>query len=565
MASAGIHVSRGLIGASLCLVLAPLPSFSDDAGHEHPPGDEDSGSDHHPDPTLLPVPSPRIRGSYELWLSDQANTGGLSVSTPDGLYGGKIRIYDSADLELTTPIDNPFVLDVVADLFPNADVTTQAHVSRIHGILASPDSHYMALNFVASGHLGIVDGRSKKSVCLFRTTRTDTGRQNHMSFWTPDGNHIIVANQNGKILERVDVVRNAAGAIRKFEFNADASLDFVGGTGRILSQPIAVDMDLANKIDCGVKGTVADNQSTTTPAGNPKQSPQRPNNIVICPIPTSTGKHAFATLGGGGMFVIDVRSNPMAIVAEYDMTKISAAGCGGIESQGYMHMNTGTSGPNKSEFSVYRFGIDYPDAPSFNLLNAPEPVAVWRDPDNGQVLPGNNRDAHGMLITGDELHVFDRVRNNVEIFPLKEPWSVMEPADEYDLTSTQKCGTTIGAVGTNDPTPDLGDVSLDGESIYVALRGPYPMSVAHAAVGSCPGLGIIRRDPSTQDWILAHVLPTTVMNYPQTKNLSDPHAVILRRRTPSEVPAPMSWFGSAVALTFARKLRRRIHSEQSSG
>jgi hypothetical protein len=49
----------------------------------------------------------------------------------------------------------------------------------MHGILPSPDNRYMALNFVASGHLGIVDGESKKAVCLFRTTRTNTGRQNH--------------------------------------------------------------------------------------------------------------------------------------------------------------------------------------------------------------------------------------------------------------------------------------------------------------------------------------------------------------------------------------------------
>ncbi|MEB3180057.1 MAG: hypothetical protein VKL59_13635 [Nostocaceae cyanobacterium] len=49
----------------------------------------------------------------------------------------------------------------------------------------------MTLNFVASGHLGIVDGETKQPVCLFRTTQTSTGRQNHMSSVSPDSTKII--------------------------------------------------------------------------------------------------------------------------------------------------------------------------------------------------------------------------------------------------------------------------------------------------------------------------------------------------------------------------------------
>jgi hypothetical protein len=120
------------------------------------------------------------------------------------------------------------------------------------------------------------------------------------------------------------------------------------------------------------------------------------------------------------------------------------------------------------------------------------------------------------------------------------------------------CGTTPGALGSNDPTPDLGDTSPYGDEIYIALRGPFPLTVSHAAVGSCPGLGLIRRDPTTGDWSLAHVLPTTVMDYTQLKNLSDPHAVIIRRNTQIPVPAPMPLLGLAMALNGARRLRRRL-------
>ncbi|MFM9072972.1 MAG: hypothetical protein ACKOOC_06180 [Cyanobium sp.] len=515
-------------------------------------------------PILNPSSSRATRGSYEVWLSDQANTRGISAATPLGSHGGQIRIYDSADLELPTPIDNPLILDVTRDLFPDAEVTTKAHVSRMHGILPSPDNRYMALNFVASGHLGIVDGESKKAVCLFRTTRTSTGRQNHMSFWSASGNQIIVANQNGRLLERVDVKRNSEGAITDFVFNAAASLDFVGGAGRILEQPIAVDMDLTNSINCNVENMVAD-QTNLTPNQQPKQAAGiRPLNSVICPIPSSSGKHVFASLGGGGMFVIDTQATPMAIVSEYDLSVVNAAGCGGIESNKFMHLSTGTPGPNISEFTVYRFGLDHPSAPAFNPPNTPAPIAVWRDPDNGkiagqQIPSGTNRDAHGMVLVRDELHQFDRIRNVVDVFKMQPPWEELHPQTTYDLTDSGACGTTPGAATSNDPTPDLGDGSPDGASIYMALRGPLPLTVSHAAAGSCPGLGILRRNPTSQEWTLAAVLPTVVMNYPNTMNLSDPHAVIVRRN----VPGPLPLIGAMATYGFTRRLRRRIQRSRS--
>jgi hypothetical protein len=544
------------------------PAFAHGANHsEDLPSDEELILDPHDPATLQSLIIPPTRGDYEVWMSDQANTLGITPTTPTGTHGGKIRIYDSADLELASPINNPLVLDVTTDLFPNADLTTNAHVSRIHGILPSPDSRYMALNFVTSGHLGIVDAETKKSVCLFRTTQTTTGRQNHMSFWTPSGNQLIVANQNGRILERVDVRRNSSGSVTDFVFNAAASLDFVGGSGRIITQPLAVAMDASGAINCKVESQVADNQPTTTPNNIPKQAPaSRPLNSVICPIPSSTGRHAFASLGGGGMFVVDVLSTPMAIVGEYDLSTVNAAGCGGMESNGYMHMSTGTPGPNISEYTVYRFGLDYPSWPLANSPNTPAPIAVWQDPDNGKVagrdIPaGTNRDAHGMVLVGDELHQFDRVRNVVDIFKMEPPWDQLSPHITYDLTTSRMCGTTAGAISSNDPTPDLGDGAPSGESIYMALRGPFPLTISHAASGSCPGLGIIRKDPLTQQWTLASVFPTTVMDATGTKNLSDPHAVIVRRNT---VPGPLPVLGFGVAFRWSRHLRRRLDSARRS-
>jgi hypothetical protein len=109
---------------------------------------------------LLSVTTAYTAG-YEVWLSDQANTQGFSTGNPNGTHGGKVVIYDGADLDQNPPVNNPLVLDATVNLFPNALSETGVHVARLHGILPSPDHRYMALNFVGSGHL--TDRKNKGS------------------------------------------------------------------------------------------------------------------------------------------------------------------------------------------------------------------------------------------------------------------------------------------------------------------------------------------------------------------------------------------------------------------
>jgi len=466
--------------------------------------------------------------AYEVWLSDQTNSQGFSAAAPNGTSGGFIRIYDSADLDNPSgPIDRPANLDA-STIFPATVTPDGAPVVRLHGILPDPTSRVMAVSFVVSGHLGLVDGATRRGICLFRTTGTSTGRQNHMTFWDPTGSSLIIANQNGRLLERVDVSE------RGYVFNAAASLDLVGGPGRIVAQPWAVDLNPADGVSCSVSGLVADNQPTTTPGGLPKQAAAlRPLNTVICPIVNHAGTHALVTLGGGGMFVVDIDATPMRIVGEYDNTFYRPAGCGGVQRWGAVFgrpgpifMNAGTPGPDMSEFTVYRFTPQFPSAPSANSPNTPRPDLVFADPDNGRALPGNNRDAHGLVLTARYLHVFDRVRNVAEVFDLGDT----NRRSTYSLTTTSACGRTAGATRNSDPAADLGDLSPLQNRIYVALRGPVPLTVTHAAEGSCPGLGIVTLSEGGRTGQLTHVLPTTTPNFAGTVNLSDPHAAVVRMK-----------------------------------
>ena len=473
-------------------------------------------------------------------MADQSNSTGFSAAADTGTHGGFLRIYDGADLDRDAPVNAPTVLDV-ATLWPNAHASTGSHVVRLHGAVPSPNHQYMNVNFVANGHLGIVDARTRTPVALFRTTGTSTGRQNHMSFWSADGKYLLVANQNGKLLERINLTWDSTGqTLISARFDAAATLDMVGGSGRVTAQPVA---DPSLPIG-SVTGVVADGQPTTTPTGAPKQDlTLRPNNAVICPVLSSDNKHAFVTLGGGGLFVVDYTATPIAIVAEYDKTAIRPAGCGGVEASGFMHLNAGTPGQNLSEFTVYRLPLSplaYPNAPAFNSPNTPAPMEVYADSDNGRTLPGANRDAHGTGLAKQRenlpqyLHQFDRVRNTVETFNVgtleRTTYSLTTADGTVGGPNGQACGTTAGARRSNDPTPDLLDLAPDGTRFYTALRGPFPLTVSHAAEGSCPGLGIVQLRDGGKRGALIQVLPTSNMNFAGTKNLSDPHAAAVRQK-----------------------------------
>ena len=43
----------------------------------------------------------------------------------------------------------------------------------------------------------------------------------------------------------------------------------------------------------------------------------------------------------------------------------------------------------------------------------------------------------------------------------------------------------------DDPAPDLVEITPDGGMIVVAFRGSTPITVKHAALGSCPGFGVV--------------------------------------------------------------------------
>jgi hypothetical protein len=385
------------------------------------------------------APGRQARGGFEVWLLDQSDTPGLS-------HGGTLYIWEGSDLMGHNAGDaQPIDRVDLSSLAAGACAATGKNPVRPHMILFNQEHTHAIVSFVASGHVVIFDAQTRAPVGCFLTTVGDRGAQQaHAAFAAPDGSYIVVANQNGKRLERINT-----------DFATNTFVHDLGAT-----------LDLA---------------TCTTPNGFACQDPDlRPDNAPICPIIEPGSRYGFVTLRGGGMFVVDARrTNPqIRIVGEYDRATVKGNGCGGTPANGSMYINSGGSPtavpvdhPHKFGFDVYRFPMDGYD--SSNGPNAPAPALLFSK--------GGMTDSHGMAPTrGDEyVWVLDRHGDVAEVLS----------------TSTGQRVNTVQLAGplSDNPAPDLIDVAPSGNRMFAALRGPTPLSGdPHNATGSTPGLGVIQ-------------------------------------------------------------------------
>ena len=198
-------------------------------------------------PFVLEAARNHGKGGFEVWIADQSDT------RPG--FGGQLVIYEGSDLmgkkaARATPIAR---LDLGAETSDLCRTATGRNPVRPHMISFNSEHTHAVLSFVASGHVVIFDAEARKPLNCFETTvGTTKTRQAHAAFPAPDGSYILVANQNGKRLERIDTNFTT----NTFAHNAAATLDLM---------------------------------TCTTPNGQPCEHPDlRPINWPICPIIDST-------------------------------------------------------------------------------------------------------------------------------------------------------------------------------------------------------------------------------------------------------------------------------------
>ena len=435
------------------------------------------------------------RVQYEVWAIDQSDS-------PGKAYGGTLYIWDGHELEkergvrdhedqmeaaaaglnprrwIRPPLSERIDLgDEVATL---CMARTGAFPVRPHMIAVNPAQSHVIVSFVATGHVLFIEAESREPVECIRTSPGVGGvRQAHMATPSPDGKYVTVANQNGKLFERI---------MTNYGQN-DFQLD------------PAARIDLAN---------------CTTPSGVPCQSAAlRPDNAPICPITESTSQFTFVTLRGGGLFVVDSQATPMQIVAEYDQTFVHGNGCLGAESLGKMYIDSGGgTTANLYQADLYVFPLsEFSTTPQ--PPNTPTPTVVFNESDQ------EHADAHGAALARQDrfLWIADRGRNFL--------WVVD--------TRTDKVVNRIQLVNelSVDPTPDLLSVSPDGSHVFMSLRGPVPLTAdPHVSTGSTPGIGVLKvlqGGKSARFESIARI--TNVVNGVER---ADVHASTVRRKTGGE-------------------------------
>ncbi len=262
-------------------------------------------------------------GSYEVWLIDQEDRLGTGVGT--------LHIFDGDELTDNARSAVAEKIDLGSKVGGFCEKRTGTTPLRPHMLVfnggdddrPSGNTHAV-IAYLATGHVVFLDAEKRKPLeCI------DVGTQAHAAWPTPDQRHLIVANQNGKKLQRI-------------------ATDYANESFRLED---GAEIDLA---------------ACRTPSGEYCQDPKlRPDNAPVCPRVTRDGAFTFVTLRGGGMFVVDHNQTPMRIVAEYDRSVVDDNGCGQMEAGGRMYVNSGAgltvpSVPGDEPFGhdVYSFELD---------------------------------------------------------------------------------------------------------------------------------------------------------------------------------------------------------------
>jgi hypothetical protein len=409
------------------------------------------------------------RSAYEVWLIDQEDKNQSGAGT--------LHIFDGQELTADAATAVPQTIDLGLAVASYCEERTGTRPARPHMLVFNGGDAYgpsgnthAVIAYVASGHVAFLDAGTREPVgCI------DVGAQAHAAWPTPDQRHLIVANQNGKKLQRIatDYANDS------FTLEDDATIDLA---------------------------------TCVTPSGAPCEDPGlRPDNAPICPRTTRDGALTFVTLRGGGMFVVDNNTTPMRIVAEYDRGVVDDNGCGEMEASGRMYVNSGAgltvppvSGDEPYGHSVYSFELDHFAGTPSTTPNRPRPQRVYtRD------APDATVDAHAVALTEyGFLWWGDRIENDV---------TVVDPRLNIVVSRFELEGEA-----SDDPAPDLFHLSPGGDFMFASLRGPQP-STGHEAFGSTPGLGVIRIRFAGLSGRL-----TGVARIGSIRGTPDPHAIRVR-------------------------------------
>jgi DNA-binding beta-propeller fold protein YncE len=288
-------------------------------------------------PSATPAPP-----SYELWVVDQGDT------TPTG--GGTLYIYKSADLKNAAPAPAYTVNLGEAALGVGDGVGKHGH-----SITFNPAMTHAVIAYVDSGHVQVIRVSDRKVVASIKMTGSAAGQaQPHATAVTPAGDAIIVANQGGKRLQRI---------------NADFKND-------VYKLDSAADLDLAALEDA-----------------------DHPGNLPVIPVFTPDGRYVYVPMRGGGSYVIDYQTTPMKSVATLGKSAIGPQQCCAT----FVKDTIWTTAQGGATATTTSFNL-------YQVTGLPDkPVAKKVLSRTGSV------ESHSVIPVGQYLWVADRLANTLDI------------------------------------------------------------------------------------------------------------------------------------------------------
>jgi hypothetical protein len=376
--------------------------------------------------------------------------------------------------------------------------------------------------YIYDGAALAADAKSAKAEAVdlgdkFNEACKDAGggypKRPHMLFFTKDGKYALLSYVATGHVAFIDAASRSPIGCVSLGKNAHAAWPTANGK-------MAIGANIAEKKLVRIWTNYADkkftiNKDTDIVALAPLESGAAlPDMAPICPITENKSQFVFVTPRGGGLAVYDITATPMFLTGTVPAAAVRPAGCGGVQIGATMYLNSGGGWPNTPlNHDVYAFGVGA----------LPEmTVPTWIGGRDGG-------DSHGMVgIGGKYLWSGDRHLNLIDV---------------YDTSNANiKVGTiTLAGDVSNDPAPDLMDAAPDGSYVFVALRGPSPLTGnnkdVNNAVGSTPGVGVIKVEGGGKSGKLVSIAPISRVTEEKDKDgnmvkkeKADPHGIQVRKK-----------------------------------
>ena len=225
-------------------------------------------------------------------------------------------------------------------------------------------------------------------------------------------------------------------------------------------------------------------------------------NLPVIPVFSTSGKFMYVPQRGGGSYTIDATSTPMRVLGTVGKSAIGLQSCcATFVGDAVWTTAQGGVTSTTTSFNLYKV-TGLPNAPAARKI----------------LSRTGNVESHGVLLVGKYLWVVDRFANTLDIFDTSE---ATEPVRSLSLAT--------GPLAGRDPAPDIMDLSPDGKTVFLSLRGKTPVTSnikdLNNSVGDVGGFAILTVTDEGRDAAV-----TSVVALPLSAGASvvDPHGLRIR-------------------------------------